>query len=197
MECAAIIRGRRKAREEGLAEISVFGGCHTPKKMKVNDYDQASGDITGSHFEEDPFAFQKGLSKAQRNALGACIPSDWAAKCIQKWLASPQYQNALGIGSRQYITDGQRKKTEEKVQASQLKPRAEWDKVTKEMVIDYPKLETLIWDLAKIQPREMYRELGGGSRSDMNVPAWDSFLTLKQRYVPIMQPGETKTSAAN
>jgi hypothetical protein len=169
--------------------FSVFGGCHTPKKMKVNDYDQATGEITGSHLEDDPFAFQKGLSKAQRNALGACIPADWAAKCIQKWLSDPRYRGALAGGPRKtYITQGQRDRTEQKRQASQIKPRSEWDKITKAMIADYTALEPLIWDLAKIQPKEMYRELGGGSKTDMSISAWDAFLTLKDRYSPQEQP---------
>lgn len=170
--------------------FSVFGGCHQPKKMKVNDWDEAEGKVAGTHLEDDPFAFQKGLSKAQRNALGSCIPADFAAKCIQKWLSSPQYRNALaGSSPRQYVTQGQRDKNQQGLQASKIKPRAEWDKVPKGMLPSYAELEKVAWDLAKLQPQEMYRELGGGNRNDMTIPAWDAFLTLKQRYVPIEQPG--------
>jgi hypothetical protein len=170
--------------------FSVFGGCHMPKKMKVNDWDEAEGRVTGTHLEDDPFAFQKGLSKAQRNALGAYIPADWAAKCIAKWLSDPRYRGALAGGTpRQYVTQGQRDKNEQRRLSSQLKPRAEWDKVTRAMVSSYEDLEKVAWDLAKLQPKEMYQELGGGSKTDMNIPAWDAFLTLKQRYVPSEKPG--------
>ena len=169
--------------------FSVFGGCHIPKKMKVNDYD-GSGKVISTHLEEDPFCFQKGLSKAQRNALGACIPSDWAAKCIQRWLANPKYRGALAGARRGYITDGQRDRADQKRQASQIKPRSEWDKITKAMLPDFAALEPIIWDLAKLQPKEMYKELGGGSKTDMGIPAWDAFLALKDRFAPKEQPPE-------
>ena len=162
--------------------FSVFGGCHQPKKMKVNDYDQESGVMTGSHYEDDLFCFQKGLSKAQRNGLTACIPADWSAKMIDRFLKAR-------IGKQgHYIAQRGDTGTPIPKLKTQIKPRAEWDKITKERVPDFAKLETLMWDLAKVQPREMYPELGVKGRSDMTIPAWEAFLQLKARYCPMDNP---------
>lgn len=160
--------------------FTVFGGCQQPRKMKVNEVDPDTGEITGSHLEDDAYCFQKGLSKCQRNALTLCISADYAAKCISRFLRA--------TGAKQLTQDTTKRK---KAPArSQLKPLAEWDKVTATMVPDYPHLEPVIWDLCKLQPAEMYRELGVSSRSDMTIPAWDAFLTLKERYHPREQSEE-------
>jgi len=165
--------------------FSVFGGCHQPRKMKVNDWDPDTGEITGSHYEDDPFCFQKGLSKAQRNGLTACIPADWTAKMIDRFLAASKKAAHLPAGQKgRYIQPGKRNDTPLPKLQLTIKPKAEWDKVTKERVPDYPKLESLMWDLAKIQPRDMYKELGVGSRNDMTIPAWEAFLQLKSFFCP-------------
>lgn len=170
--------------------FSVFGGCHQPKKMKVNDYDQQTGEITGSHYEDDPFCFQKGLSKSQRNGMTACIPADWTAKMIARFLAAAKKSGQLPAGQKgRYVTQGRRGETPVPKLQLTIKPKANWDKVTKDQVPDFPRLESLMWDLAKLQPRDMYKELGGGSRNDMTIPAWDAFQTLKARFCPAEEPG--------
>jgi len=154
--------------------FTVFGGCQQPRKMKVNDKDDDTGEVTGHHYEDDPFCFQKGLSKCQRNALTLCIPADYAAKCITRFLKAS--------GTRAIPQEA---KTRRQAPArSEIKPGEEWEKVTPEMVPDYPRLETKIWNLCKLQPADMYKELGVSSRVDMTIPAWDAFLTLKERFVP-------------
>lgn len=169
--------------------FSVFGGCHQPRKMKVNDWDPVTSEIKGFHLEDDPYCFQKGLSKAQRNGMTACIPADWAAKMIDRFLKASKTGSQLPAGQKgRYIQQGQRSGTPVPTLKLQIKPKADWDKVTKEMVPDYPKLESIIWDLAKLQPRDMYKELGGGSRSEMTIPAWEAYLTLKDRFV-LQAPG--------
>jgi len=169
-----------------LRNFTVFGGCHQLKQMKVNDYGEAPGEIIGSHLETDDYAFQKGLSKAQRNALSLCIPGEYAARMIDRYLRASG-KNPLLTHSRRAITTKGQKQPPQSTNPKQadIKPRAEWDKITQEMVADYPHLETIIWNLCKLQPKDMYVELGGGSRSDMNVAAWQSFITLKERYSPI------------
>jgi len=165
--------------------FSVFGGCHQPRKMKVNDYDKDTGEITGSHYEDDPFCFQKGLSKAQRNGLTACIPADWAAKMIDRFLRASKGQKG------HYISQGRGSETPVPPLKTQIKPREEWDKVTKDQVPDFPRLESLMWDLAKLQPRDMYKELGVGGKNDMTIPAWDAFQTLKARFCPAEEPANS------
>lgn len=166
-----------------LRNFTVFGGCHQLKTMKVNDYDKDSGEITGSHYEPDDYSFQKGLSKAQRNGLALCIPGEYAARMIDRFLRASGKKPLLTHGSKAVATRGQ--KQPPTLTKADVKPREEWDKITQEMVPDYPHLETIIWNLCKLQPKGMYAELGGGSRNEMTVAAWLSFLTLKERYSPI------------
>ncbi len=150
--------------------FSVFGGCHQPRKMKVNDYGEG-GEISGSHLEDDPYVFQKGLSKAQRNALQSCIPADYAAKMISRFLkAGGKAPQLMGKGPAAL--------------SGKMKPRVEWDKITKEMLPDYAALERIMWDLAKIQPRDMYKQLGVSSRSELAKVPWEAFVTLKEIFVP-------------
>ncbi len=154
--------------------FTVFGGCQQPRKMKINDVDKNTGEITGCHYEDDPYCFQKGLSKCQRNALTLCIPADYAAACINRFL--------VASGTKALP---QAAKTKKQAPAkSQIKPKAEWDLIKEDMVPDYPHLETIIWDLCKLQPADMYKELGVSSRTDMTIPAWSAFHAIKARFVP-------------
>lgn len=83
-------------------------------------------------------------------------------------------------------------KKEEPAQAkqSEIKPREEWDKITKEDVSTYPKLEPIFHTLTGKQPKEMYKELGVTSRNDMTISAWDAFLTIKERFA-LAETGKT------
>ena len=169
-----------------LRNFTVFGGCHQLKQMKVNEYGEAPGEITGSHLETDDYAFQKGLSKAQRNALSLCIPGEYAAKMIDRYLRASGKNPLLTNSSRAISTRSQKQPPQgTNPKKADIKPRAEWDKITQAQIPDYPHLENIIWNLCKLQPKDMYAELGGGSRTDMNVAAWASFVTLKERYSPI------------
>ncbi len=154
--------------------FTVFGGCQQPRKMKVNDVDPKTGEITGHHFEDDAYCFQKGLSKCQRNALTLCIPADYSAKCITRFLKAS--------GSRALP---QADKTKRQAPfKSEIKPREEWDKITEDMVPSFPHLEPVIWNLCKMQPADIYRELGVRTREDVNISAWEVFLTIKAQYAP-------------
>jgi len=163
-----------------LRNFTVFGGCHQLKQMKVNDVADG-GVITGSHMEPDDYAFQKGLSKSQRNALKLCIPGEYAARMIDRFLQASGKRPLLTTRGNKAIAP----RGKQPPPKLDVKPREEWDKITQEMVADYPHLETIIWGLCKLQPKDMYVELGGGSKNDMDVAAWQSFLTLKERYSPI------------
>ncbi|MDD5701390.1 MAG: hypothetical protein PHU23_04990 [Dehalococcoidales bacterium] len=168
--------------------FTVFGGCHQPKKMKVNDVDKKTGEITGSHLEDDPYYFTKGLSKAQRNAMNPCIPADYAVKMIDRFLRAagkpPLIANTGKSPGSKTAPHGPDQTYKKEPPKSLIKPREEWDKITKTQIIDYASLEKVFWDLTKKQPAALYAELGGGTRSDMTTPAWESFLILKERFVP-------------
>lgn len=173
--------------------FSVFGGCHQPKKMKINDYSEGVEGPTGSHLEEDPYCFQKGLSKAQRNALGACIPAGWAAHCIEKWLASRDAKATLGMGATQrYVTTGQRQAADQKARAGDIKPREYWDKITSVNIPDYATLERVMWDLAKVRSQQIYTALHVHSRNDLSISAWAAFLNLREQFCPVQTPGKTQ-----
>ncbi|MBA7570540.1 hypothetical protein ES708_12292 [subsurface metagenome] len=160
--------------------FTVFGGCQQPRKMKVNDVDKGTGEITGHHLEDDAYCFQKGLSKCQRNALTLCIPADYAASCIKRFLTATGKSKQIPQETRKARAPAK----------SQVKPLEEWNKIHLGMVKDYPHLEPIIWNLCKMQPADMYRELGVTSRTDMTITAWEAFLTLKALFHPGDQPVE-------
>jgi hypothetical protein len=69
---------------------------------------------------------------------------------------------------------------------AQQKVPPDWSKITEKEVPDYPALEKIFNNLTKKQPKDMYAELGGGSRNEMTTTAWQSFLMLKVNH---MAPG--------
>jgi hypothetical protein len=72
------------------------------------------------------------------------------------------------------------------------KSRAEWDKITRDMVPDNLHLETIFCQLSGMSNRQMYAELGGGTRATMTTDPWEAFLTLKERFAPAQKPGQHK-----
>ena len=168
--------------------FTVFGGCHQPRQMKVNEVDEKTGEVVGEHYEPDPFCFQKGLSKAQRNALTLCIPNDFLVKYIDRFLRAAGKRPLLGMGDK---SDQSRTTTQPARQArpANMKTIEEWNKVTREDIPDFGALERKVWELAKLQPAEMYRELGVKGKSEMTIAPWRAFLTIKQSFFPT-PPGE-------
>jgi hypothetical protein len=157
--------------------FSVFGGTHQPKKqtIKITDKD---GNEVGTKQEDDPHYFAKGLSKAQRNALNLCIPGDYAVKLIDRFLRAagktPLFLKAANIEAPDIV----------RPRKPDTKPREYWDKVTEDQILDYHRLELIMWSLCKIQPKDIYKELGVSSRSDMTIDAWDAFQQLKEHLAP-------------
>lgn len=156
--------------------FTVFGGCQQPRKMKVNDIDKDTGVVIGHHYEEDQYCFQKGLSKCQRNALTLCIPADYATKCITRFLKAS--------GTKAIIEGAKTRKPAPT--KSEIKPREEWENISPDMIPDYSHLERIVWNLCKLQPADMYRELGVSSRADLTITTWGAFLAIKERFVPIL-----------
>lgn len=144
--------------------FSIFGGCHQPYQMKVNDIDRATGKITGSHLEDDPFCFQKGLSKAQRNAIQTIMPSDFMAKCLNKFLTA----------------SGQRQIPQTTAKREPAKPKVNKDIPEPTKLDTLFDLEKYAYDRWHLQPAEMYKELGFGSRNDVSETPFELFLRLKE-----------------
>ncbi len=159
--------------------FTIFGGCHQPKKMRINDYDPKTKQQIGYHLEDDAFYFQKGLSKAQRNAFQTILPADFIAKCLERFLrlSAPRTEKQI-----------EKPKEARPPTKAEEKARTSWEAVTQEMVPDYPHLERVFWDILKKQPADMYRELGVSGRADMNITAWAAFQQLKAAH------GEIKTT---
>ncbi len=170
--------------------LTLFGGCHQMKRMKVNDYKDHQ--VVGTHVEDDPYYFTKGLSKAQRNALNQILPSHFIAQCISRYLAVATGADKRALGTRATLPARRAPAATPAIpqQASppaetRVKPREEWDKITAAMVPDYTKLQQVFWNLTGLDGKEMYRQLGGSSKSDMSTPPWESFLALKEIYAPV------------
>ena len=163
-----------------VRNFTVFGGCHQPKQMKVSDIDEDNGEVKGDRIVDDPYALEKGISKAQRNALDKCIPADYTAKAIDRLLKLAGKPPLYAVAAP---------KTSKPRKTPRTKEAVEWDKVTREMLPDYPHLERLAWELAKLQPSELYRRLGTSSRNDMTITAWEAFLRLKKGFMDSRKAG--------
>ncbi|MDD4873888.1 MAG: hypothetical protein PHE15_02795 [Dehalococcoidales bacterium] len=168
--------------------FAVFGGTHQPFKMKIKDVNKATGEVIGEHYEDDPFVFQKGLSKAQRNALNACIPADFATKMIDRFLHISGGKQ-LTAPKRPQLPGKAPTKPEEQPRP-RIKTPSDWDAIT--IVKDYPHLERIFWELTKLQPSEMYKQLGVTSKMELSINALDAFNQLKALYNPKDKPAESK-----
>jgi len=110
--------------------------------------------------------FGDDYARKTREALGV--------KSVKDWLRDGKtLDDAIEILAEKY---GQK--------AKEASARAQWDKVKKEDVSTYPKLEKKFTELTGKDASSMYLELGGGSREDMAIPAWDAFLQLKTNLPP-------------
>ena len=137
--------------------FTVFGGTQQPKQMKVLDWDKETSKPTGAfHYEEDPYVFSKGLSKAQRNALSACIPANFATRMIDMFLRQAGKQPVLNPGTGTSLVQSGQKSTQK---TQNIKPRAEWEKITKEAIKGAPELYKILWDLAKLQPDQIIQSI--------------------------------------
>ena len=147
--------------------FAIFGGCHQPKRMKIKDYDQKTKQEIGHHFEDDPYYFQKGLSKAQRNAFQTILPADFIAKCLERFTR---------LSSRPVP---QQPREAEPVK-KELNNKLTWDSVTPEMVRDYTQLERFYWDITKKQPSDLYAALDVKNRLELSITAWEAFEQLRE-----------------
>lgn len=116
--------------------------------------------------------------------LSALVHQMLGVKSMKDWLkGGKSLDDAIRALSDKIAKGDQSEQRSTKVTSS-IKPRAEWDKITREDVSSYPKLETVFHNLTDKQPKEMYVELGVGSRNDMTITAWDAFITLRERFAP-------------
>ncbi len=137
--------------------------------MKVYDVDE-SGKVTDSHLEDDPFCFQKGLSKAQRNALQTIMPADFTAKCLHRFLqASGRKEIAAPPKARE--PERPRPRINDKVpEPGELKS-----------IDDLLKYAFNRWH---IQPDRVYKELGHSYRADIGEEPFECYLKLKAVLEP-------------
>jgi len=161
--------------------FSIFGGCHQPYQIKVYDFENGTNKKIGEHLEDDPYTFQKGLSKAQRNALQTILPADYIAKCIGRFL-----------NPRRQLPAGKAKETLPQAKPPALQePNHSWYIVKQVDVPDFLALERIFWNRTKKQPKEMYQQLGATGKDDVGMTPWEAFLTLKKLFVlDTSQPSE-------
>lgn len=141
--------------------VSLFGGCHQPKQIKVND---KNGEY---HLEDDPYYFTKALSKAQRNVIQSVLPATFLARMVDKFLAAsgkpPTKQLSKGRESKPRLADA----------LPELKP---------EDVTTLYALEVTAFNRWHIQPKEVYQQLGYASKNECSEKPWDCFLKLQAIY---------------
>lgn len=96
---------------------------------------------------------------------------------MKQWLS-----NGHSLDEALDILRGKEAKRATPPAGAQIKPPDAWAKITEDMVPDYPHLEPIIWQLATMQPQQMYQALGASKRADMTISPWDAFLQLKAQY---------------
>lgn len=75
-----------------LRNVTLWGGCHQPKRMKIYERDNEGNilvDENGErkfYYEDDPFAEAKGIAKAQRNAIKNIMPVTVVKAMITRFL---------------------------------------------------------------------------------------------------------------
>lgn len=153
--------------------FSIFGGCHQPRKMKVNDVDPQTKKVIGFHMEDDAYYFQKALSKAQRNGFQTILPADFIAKCLDRFVR---------LSSRPALKQAKEAEISQPPVPTkkELKAQVAWESITEEMVPDYNRLEKVFWDITKKQPTDMYAGLGVKNRLELVISPWEAFQKLKE-----------------
>lgn len=125
-------------------------------------------------------------AEAEGKVLTALVHEMLGVKSMKDWVkGGKSLDDAIRVLSDKLTTAGKdsiEKSTERRT--SKIKPRTDWDKITKEDVSSYPKLETVFHNLTEKLPKEMYAELGGGDKNSMTLTPWEAFITLKESLVP-------------
>lgn len=154
--------------------FTVFGGCHQPYKQKVKIEDE-SGKVKGYEEQDDPYYFTKALSKAQRNAIQAVMPTTILTKFVNRFLAMSGKEPVKAIT--------QRTKPIPKLAKDMLEP-------TQEQIQTLHDLELAAWNRWKIQPARLYKELGYNTKADVTESPYECFLRLKA----VLDIGETDST---
>lgn len=132
--------------------VSMFGGCHQPTKMKIK---QEGGGYVSI---PDDFAFQKAIAKAQRNAIKNLIPATLITKLM-----------------KEYITKNQpRKAPAEKAPDPSLATEP-----PEELTITaWNDLYKVAWDRWKLQPADVLRHLGVEKQSEVSITPQEALTTI-------------------
>lgn len=148
-----------------------------PSYRRQERQDGKGGDGKGGDFDDNSPRWTTFWSATK--ALG--MDSDQVhkrlkVKTMKDWIKSGKsLDDAIRELSAQIADEGQA------AGAKQPPATSEWDRATEEQVPDYNALEVVFCKLTGKTVREMYKELGVVSRLQMNVSAWDAFLTLKDK----------------
>lgn len=146
---------------------------------------QAKKDPDWDGFWADMSKF--GLDEIQvHKILGVnSIKSDWVPKGKTLEQAKKTIINFLAQLKKKAPAQTETEPEDQPGEATPVKAtKVEWDKITPSMLTDLPHLQQIMWDLCKIQPADLWKEFGKGSRSDMTITAQEAFIILKEKYCP-------------
>ncbi len=136
--------------------VSVFGGCHQPKKMRVKADD---GSYT---LVPDDFCFQKALCKAQRNAFKSLLPITLLTRMMEA-----------------YLGKGPPAKREMKPGLVTTPPERQ---INPEDIKTFPDCYKACFDLYKLQPKEVIKALGVSREMELVITPKEAFLTIQALY---------------
>jgi len=143
--------------------ISVFGGCHQPKKMRVK--------VEKGLYElvPDDFCFQKAISKAQRNAFKNLLPTTLLTKMMEAYLGKkPAAEREREPGGSVTTPPGK--------------------KINPDEIKTFTNVYKASFDLYKLQPPDVLRQLGVLREMDLTITPKEAFLTIQALYEKPEEP---------
>lgn len=146
--------------------FSCFGGCHQLLRQKVKIEDD-QGNVTGYEEQDDPYYFTKALSKAQRNALQAVMPTTTITHFINRFLMASGKEPLKRLPAPK---------------ARLPRPASPPPPVDLAAIRTTPELEKAAWNRWHVQPAEVWRAAGYQSKSEINEKLADIWLRLCEQF---------------
>ncbi len=145
-------------------------------------------------FDSKPPARQTGTSPGRQTGKPADAIEDDSPRWTTFWNAmagllgegyEEKTHRMLDVKSmKDYLATGKTLEQAIRAVSQMLASASTWHSVTPEDLTTYTDLEIWFNKITTKQPRDMYRELGGGSKNDMSITPWEAFLTLKEIFAP-------------
>jgi len=145
--------------------VTIFGGCHQPKQMRVTD--ESTGEVS---YIPDDFAYEKAISKAQRNAIKSLMPVTVITAIID------QFQGKTPRGVEKPL------KSAGKTQGQKPNYQPPKDiplRTEAEFTTGFQTLLKIAHNDFKLQPKQVWEKLGVSNQMEYSSTPWEAYCDLK------------------